>query len=83
MTYIPTARYLVCSLCAKPIELETANTDERGLAVHEDCYVAYIAAQSRILLSTSRGLSVLGNLMSASEVKTSLSHLSRVEIRCL
>lgn len=82
MAHAP-APYVVCSLCAKPIELETANTDERGQAVHEDCYVAYIAAQSRILLSTSRGLLVLGTLTSAREAEISLSHLSRVAIRSL
>jgi hypothetical protein len=28
-----------CSICNKPIELETAKTDENGKAVHEECYV--------------------------------------------
>lgn len=82
MAHAP-ARYVVCSLCAKPIELKTANTDEKGQAVHEDCYVGYISVQSRILLSTSRGLLVLGTLTSASEAKTSLSRLSQVAIRSL
>ncbi len=27
-----------CAICCKPMELEAAKTDERGMAVHEDCY---------------------------------------------
>ncbi|GEM_PF-2695738 len=30
---------LTCSVCARPIALETAKTDETGKAVHEECYV--------------------------------------------
>jgi hypothetical protein len=29
----------VCSICNKPIVLETSKVDEDGKAVHEDCYV--------------------------------------------
>jgi hypothetical protein len=29
----------VCSVCKRPIRLETAKTDENGEAVHEDCYL--------------------------------------------
>jgi hypothetical protein len=32
-------RGIVCCICAGPIPLETSNTDERGKAVHEECYV--------------------------------------------
>ena len=28
-----------CSICNKPVELETTKTDGRGKAVHEECYV--------------------------------------------
>ena len=28
-----------CSICNKPVDLETTKTDERGKAVHEQCYV--------------------------------------------
>ena len=28
-----------CSLCDKPVPLEASKTDERGKAVHEECYV--------------------------------------------
>jgi hypothetical protein len=28
-----------CALCNSPVELETCKTDERGKAVHEECYV--------------------------------------------
>jgi hypothetical protein len=30
---------IVCCICAGPVPLETSKTDERGRAVHEDCYV--------------------------------------------
>jgi len=28
----------LCSICDKPVELETSKTDHDGLAVHEECY---------------------------------------------
>jgi hypothetical protein len=31
-----------CAVCKAPVELETCNTDERGRAVHEECYVRKI-----------------------------------------
>ena len=30
---------LTCSLCNKPVSLDTAKTNEAGLPVHEECYV--------------------------------------------
>jgi hypothetical protein len=30
---------LVCCICSKPVALEVSKTDERGNAVHEECYV--------------------------------------------
>jgi hypothetical protein len=35
---------LICSVCHKPIHLETSKTDERGDAVHEECYVQDLLA---------------------------------------
>jgi hypothetical protein len=32
-------RVIVCCICAGPIPLETSKIDERGKAVHEECYV--------------------------------------------
>ena len=32
-------RGIVCCICAELIPLETSKTDERGKAVHEECYV--------------------------------------------
>jgi hypothetical protein len=29
----------LCSICVKPVPLETCKTDEGGKAVHEECYV--------------------------------------------
>ena len=31
---------VVCSFCDKPIEIETAKTNEYGKAIHEGCYVS-------------------------------------------
>jgi hypothetical protein len=38
---------IVCSICSRLIPLETSNTDERGHAVHEDCYVRQMVSKSR------------------------------------
>ena len=35
---------LICAICKEPIRLETAKTDERGRAVHEDCYLQHFMA---------------------------------------
>jgi|HubBroStandDraft_6_1064221.scaffolds.fasta_scaffold1264871_1 hypothetical protein len=32
-----------CHICDKPLSLETAKTDDQGLGVHEECYVARLA----------------------------------------
>ena len=29
----------VCSICHKPVKLETSKTDAQGRAIHEECYV--------------------------------------------
>ena len=34
---------LRCAICSKPVTLEESKTDERGLAVHENCYVWTVA----------------------------------------
>ena len=31
--------FIVCSLCRKPVPLESSKTDENGKAVHEECYM--------------------------------------------
>jgi hypothetical protein len=30
----------LCTICGKPVVLETTKTDSHGEAVHEECYVA-------------------------------------------
>jgi hypothetical protein len=30
---------LTCSFCSQAVPLETAKTEEHGLAIHEECYV--------------------------------------------
>jgi hypothetical protein len=34
-----------CSICNKPVDLETAKTDEDGKTVHGECYVAAMGLQ--------------------------------------
>jgi hypothetical protein len=34
-----------CCICDQPVALETAKTDERGRAVHEECYVLKLRLQ--------------------------------------
>jgi hypothetical protein len=59
MAHIQTASYPICPLCIEQVELETANTDEKGRAVHEDCYAAVIVAQRRIFAPTELSLLIL------------------------
>jgi hypothetical protein len=33
----------LCSICQKPVELETCKTDHNGDPVHEACYVARLS----------------------------------------
>ena len=34
-----------CSICGKPVNLETSKTDSNAEPVHEECYVAKIASK--------------------------------------
>jgi len=31
---------VTCALCNQPVDIQECKTDERGSAVHEECYVA-------------------------------------------
>jgi hypothetical protein len=42
----------MCHLCSKPVELETAKTDEGGRAVHEECYLRKIRSKTELSDST-------------------------------
>jgi hypothetical protein len=42
-----TRRSVLCSICARQVNLETSKTDEGGRAVHEDCYVRRTIAAFR------------------------------------
>ena len=43
----PKRAAVVCFICSGFIPLETSKTDERGNAVHEDCYVHKTIARFR------------------------------------
>jgi hypothetical protein len=59
MAHVPKASYPICPLCYEHIEIETANTNEKGKAVHEECYVAHVISQCKTLISTEHALSIL------------------------
>jgi hypothetical protein len=40
-----------CSICNKPVTLETSKTDEVGKAVHEGCYVLKVS-KKRVTIKT-------------------------------
>jgi hypothetical protein len=37
---------ICCSLCSKPVALESAKADDHGKIVHEQCYVRIAAGKS-------------------------------------
>lgn len=41
----PVSYFPKCSICNKPVTLETAKTNELGRAVHEECYVLKVCAK--------------------------------------
>jgi len=61
MAHISKASYPICPLCNEHIEIETANTNEKGKAVHEDCYVAHLRAQNQSMISAEHAMSILNS----------------------
>jgi hypothetical protein len=39
-------KFLNCSICNEPVELESSKIDEDGKPVHEECYVQKTSAQA-------------------------------------
>jgi hypothetical protein len=39
LQFIFKPRFPICSICNKPVEIETATADEHGKAVHEECWL--------------------------------------------
>jgi len=37
--------YAACSICHKPVMLETTKVDEHGKAVHEECYISALTGK--------------------------------------
>jgi len=46
----------LCSICDKPVQLETSNTDEDGKAIHEECYILKLK-QNRVTKPAPANLS--------------------------
>ena len=36
----------LCSICTKPVPLDTAKTDEGGRAIHEECYLQKLQSKA-------------------------------------
>jgi hypothetical protein len=36
----------ICTICRKPVNLETSKTDDVGQAIHEECYVRMVRKKS-------------------------------------
>ena len=43
MPDIYNSRSPICSICDKPVNLETSKTDDFGKAVHEGCYLLRVS----------------------------------------
>jgi hypothetical protein len=43
----PAHQEINCSICNKPVNLETAKIDDNGNAVHEECYVLNVVMKLR------------------------------------
>jgi hypothetical protein len=44
----------LCPICKKAVPLETANTDEHGRAMHEECYLLKVRLEDATTLSPIR-----------------------------
>lgn len=44
----PKPKFSVCSICNESVELQTAKVDERGLPVHEECYVRKVSSKKAV-----------------------------------
>jgi len=49
-----TPALISCAICAKPVVLEKCKIDEKGLAVHEDCYFHKLSSGRVSTASTKR-----------------------------
>jgi acyl-CoA synthetase (AMP-forming)/AMP-acid ligase II len=69
-------RGIVCCICAIPIPLETSKTNERGQAVHEECYVRKIISESR----TASAVHLAENWLSSIVVKSNSGSTSQITV---
>ena len=57
MRITPKMKFPSCSVCNEPVELKTSKTDEKGKAVHEECYVVKVTGQQPAPSHVRSGLS--------------------------
>jgi len=56
MSHIAAESYPICPLCSEHVEIESTNTDDKGRAVHEECYVAHTIELFRLTASDGKNL---------------------------
>jgi len=49
----PLPLYPICPICSLPVTIENSKTDEKGRAVHEECYVLKIRGMLKKPISNS------------------------------
>jgi hypothetical protein len=47
----------ICDVCSETVSLEDCNTDERGNAVHEECYLRTLDLEKAPPVTQTHGLS--------------------------
>lgn len=50
----PKSQPLLCRICGKPVAVEISKTDDRGQAIHEDCYALKLKLEEASRGSTDR-----------------------------
>lgn len=51
-----------CPICALPVELETAKTDDDGKAIHEQCYVSVLSRKNEATLDNPADINATPDL---------------------
>jgi hypothetical protein len=46
LPHTPMSSFPLCQLCQEHVPLEVCTTDDRGQAVHEECYASHLTSQN-------------------------------------
>jgi hypothetical protein len=79
-------RFPTCPLCNEPVELETAKTDEKGNAIHDECYILEIRPEpiepiaiSPMMVSCPRCGVAAGKVCDLLDGKVEIVHVERIK----